>query len=154
MALAALLVASLLTVAPLGPLGAPVPEARAQTPPPAGVTFSTNAISVGEFGGHEDGSGETSYTIVLDTKPTHDVEIGIQSRDTNAVWVKTGPGYGRSEPTTRSPSPQSNWNVAQEVTARGRNDYIDNPDDKRTGDVHPHLDSPMTPTTTAWTSKM
>ena len=127
--LAVLLVASVLTVVPLGPLGGRVPEAGAQTA--AGVTFSTTAITVGEFGGHRDGSGEESYTIVLDTKPTHDVEIGIQSSDTNAVWVKTGPGTGERTDNAITFTP-SDWNVAQEVTARGRNDNINNPDDKRT----------------------
>ncbi len=123
------MVLAVLMGAPLGlPIGS-VPEAGAQTA--AGVIFSTNAISVGEYGGHPDGSGETSYTIKLATKPTHDVEILIQSSDTNAVWVKTGQGTGAQTDNTITFTPL-NWNVAQEVTARGRNDYIDNTGDKRT----------------------
>ena len=80
----------------------------------AGVTINeSDGVSVSEASG----AGRTdTYTVVLDTQPTHSVTITPTSSNTAAATVS-----GTLTFTT------SNWNTPQPVTVTGVDDNVDNP---------------------------
>ncbi len=86
----------------------------------AGVTVTPVTLSV-----PEDGSSTADYTLVLDTAPTADVTIAVESDTDTAATVS-------SASLTFTPT---NWNTAQTVTVTGVNDDVDNPSDERTATV-------------------
>ena len=91
----------------------------------AGVTITKLAagISVAE------NAGTDTYTVVLDSEPTHDVTVAITSGTPGAATLnKTGGTFGAMQTLTFTPS---NWDSAQTVTVRGENDHIVNPNRRR-----------------------
>ena len=87
-----------------------------------GVTVTGGPLSMAEVsGGNNEHQG--SYTVVLASEPTDDVQINITAPD----MVTVSP--------TQLTFTASNWNVAQTVTATAINDDKDNTGDVRTGDI-------------------
>ncbi|MDM8566803.1 Calx-beta domain-containing protein [Candidatus Halobeggiatoa sp. HSG11] len=72
----------------------------------AGFTLSKTTASVNESGTTD------TFTVVLDTKPTSNVEISVTSGDTAEATVSATPAL----PLTFTPA---NWNIAQTVTITG-----------------------------------
>jgi len=100
-------------------------------PPSPGVTITEtgNGTTVAEDGGTD------SYTVVLNTQPTHTVTITVTSGTPTAALVD-GPDAG----TTVSASEMltfttSNWATPQTVTVTGQNDSVDNPNNQRTAAI-------------------
>lgn len=58
--------------------------------------------------------GQAQFTLVLDSEPTHDVTIDVESTD---------PGEGNVSPSTVTFTP-SNWDIAKTVTVTGADDPI------------------------------
>ena len=88
--------------------------------PAAGVIVTPATLSV-----PEDGGSTADYTLVLNTAPTADVTIAVESDTVTAATVS-------SASLTFTPT---NWDTAQTVTVTGVNDDIDNPSDERTATV-------------------
>ncbi len=87
----------------------------------AGVAIveSDGSTSVSEDGGTD------SYTVVLDTQPTHSVDITVTSGTPGSATVnKSGGVAGASQTLTFT---TANWNQPQTVTVTGVNDDVDNP---------------------------
>ena len=90
-----------------------------------GVTIkeSDDATSVTE----EVGAGRTDvYTVMLDSRPTADVTIAVESGDTGAATVS---------PATLTFTP-SNWNTEQTVTVTGVDDDVDQLSDRSVTITH------------------
>ena len=85
----------------------------------AGVTVTPLALTV-----PEDGSTDT-YTLVLDTLPTADVTIAVES-DTATVATVSSATLSFTT---------ANWNTPQTVTVTGVNDDVDNPGNERTASL-------------------
>ena len=83
------------------------PAGSIVTPPAAGVTVSATALTVTE----QDTAGD-SYTVVLDTEPTHDVTVTVGGHAGTDVSLS-------SSTLTFTPS---NWDRAQTVTVTALND--------------------------------
>ena len=90
-----------------------------------GVTVTGGPLSMAEVDNTETEKKENqdSYTVVLASEPTDDVQINITAPD----MVNVSP--------TRLTFTATNWNVAQTVTATAVNDDKDNTGDVRTGDI-------------------
>ena len=94
-----------------------------------GVTISesTLVVSVSE------NAGTDSYTVVLDSQPTHSVLVAVTS--TGPVLFD-GPdvatAYSTSETLTFT---TSNWNSAQTITVQGQNDNVDNTGGERSATI-------------------
>ncbi len=96
----------------------------------AGVTIveSDGSTSVSEDGGTD------SYTVVLDTQPTHSVDITVTSGTPGAATVnKSGGVAGASQTLTFT---TSDWNQPQTVTVAGVNDDVDNPTSRTSTITH------------------
>ncbi len=87
------------------------------------VIISEDAVTIGEDG--DMAGGTDTYTVVLNTQPTSNVEMTVTSNMENAA--------------TASPVSltftSGNWDTAQTVTVTGVNDDIDNTDDSRTATI-------------------
>ena len=90
-----------------------------------GVTVSGGPLSMAEVDNTETEEKEhqSSYTVVLDSEPTHNVQVNISAPS----MVTVSP--------TQLTFTTSNWDVAQSVTVTAVNDDIDNAGDLRTGDI-------------------
>ncbi len=88
--------------------------------PAAGVIVTPATLSV-----PEDGSSTADYTLVLNTAPTADVTIAVESDTVTAATVS-------SASLTFTPT---NWDTAQTVTVTGVNDDVDNSGNARTATV-------------------
>ncbi len=91
-----------------------------------GVTVTSDPLSLAEVdntGTSGSKENEGTYTVVLDSEPTNNVQITL-----------TAPGMVTLSPTSLTFTP-SNWNVAQTVTVTSVNDDIDNTGDARTGSI-------------------
>ncbi|MYK77806.1 MAG: hypothetical protein F4016_12810, partial [Acidimicrobiaceae bacterium] len=89
-----------------------------------GIALIPRSLSVAEAGGKD------TYTVVLNTQPTHAVTVTVTSADASTATVKkVGGGAGASQTLTFT---TSNWNTAQTVTVTGVDDAVDNQGDKRT----------------------
>ena len=98
----------------------------------AGVTVSHDARAV------EENNGMVTYTVVLDSQPTHNVTVTVTSGTSTAALVDgsdDGTVGSASETLMFTPSGVTAWDVAQTVTVIGVNDNIDNPGDSRTSSV-------------------
>ena len=111
------------------------------TPSIASVTVTvadddapSGSIQVMQSGGSisvsEDGTATDSYAIRLWTRPAHDVTVTV-SAEPGVLVNRAGGGAGASETLTFTPGGEGAWNVWQTVTVTGRNDDIDNADDRR-----------------------
>ena len=77
----------------------------------------------------EDGTTVTdTYTIALNTEPTHNVTVTVTAGE--GVLVNQSGGTAGSEQTLTFATSQ--WNMAQAVTVTGIDDFIDNVGDERT----------------------
>jgi large repetitive protein len=76
---------------------------------PAGVTLSTNAVSVSESG------TSATFTVALDTEPAGDVVLDVSSLDTGEATVS---------PSQLTFTP-ANWSAPQTVTVTGVDDAVD-----------------------------
>ncbi len=86
-----------------------------------GVTVSTTSLALTELGTPTD--VEKTYTLVLDTDPGADVTIAVANGDATAVAVDTEAGTSGDQTTlTFTHGTSGNWNTAQTVTVRARND--------------------------------
>ncbi len=75
----------------------------------------------------EDGTTTTdTYTVVLNSLPTHDVTVTV-SAGTGVQVNKAGGTAGSSQTLTFTPSGAGIWNTAQTITVSGVNDNADNP---------------------------
>ena len=83
------------------------PAGSIVTPPAAGVRVSATALTVTE----QDATGD-SYTVVLDTEPTHEVTVTVGGHAGTDVSLS-------ASTLTFTPS---NWDRAQTVTVTARND--------------------------------
>ena len=88
--------------------------------PAAGVIVTPATLSV-----PEDGGSTADYTLVLNTAPTADVTIAVESDTVTAATVS-------SASLTFTPT---NWDTAQTVTVTGVNDDVDNSGNARTATV-------------------
>ena len=90
-----------------------------------GVTVAGGPLTMAEVDNTETENKEHqgSYTVVLDSKPTNNVQVNISAPS----MVTVSP--------TQLTFTSSNWNVAQTVTATAINDNKDNPGDARAGDI-------------------
>ena len=88
-----------------------------------GVTVTGGPLSMAEVDNTETEEKEhqSSYTVVLDSEPTHNVQVNISAPS----MVTVSP--------TQLTFTTSNWNQAQTVTVTAVNDTADNPGDVRTG---------------------
>ncbi|MXZ06628.1 MAG: hypothetical protein F4Y75_03825 [Acidimicrobiia bacterium] len=84
-----------------------------------GVVVSTDRLTVAEAGG----TGQ--YAVVLSSRPTGWVEIGLESSDTGAVSVA---------PSRLTFNP-SDWDQARKVTITGVDDNVDNTDNRRSATI-------------------
>ncbi|MDE0675022.1 MAG: hypothetical protein OXI06_08095, partial [bacterium] len=91
----------------------------------AGFTISETTVSVAESG------GDDSYTVVLDSEPTHSVMVAVSASGSGALidGPDTSMAFTASETLMFT---TSNWNTAQTVNVKGANDDIDNPNNRRT----------------------
>ena len=96
----------------------------------AGVTVdeSNGSTSVGEAGDTD------SYTLVLDTEPTHSVAITVTSGTPGAATVE-GSG-GTAGATATLTFTRGNWNQPQTVTVTGVDDAVDNPSSRSSVITH------------------
>ncbi len=75
----------------------------------------------------EDGTTTTdTYTVVLNSLPTHDVTVTV-SAGTGVQVNKAGGTAGSSQTLTFTPSGTGIWSTAQTITVTGVNDNADNP---------------------------
>ena len=91
-----------------------------------GVTVTSDPLSLAEVdntGTSGSKENEGSYTVVLDSEPTNNVQITL-----------TAPGMVTLSASSLTFTP-SNWSVAQTVTVTAVNDDIDNVGDARTGSI-------------------
>ncbi len=91
--------------------------------PAAGVTVSTNSLTLTELGAAN--VVEKSYTVVLDTDPGVDVTVmaTVPAANTSDAQVKTGSGsFDNSATLTFTHGNAGNWNTARTVTVRALND--------------------------------
>ena len=86
-----------------------------------GVTDNdTKGVTLSATSGDVDEGSSTTYTLVLDTKPTSNVTITATSGDTSRITVDTNTGMtGLQSGLTFTPS---NWNTAQTVTVNALHD--------------------------------
>ncbi|MCY4280866.1 MAG: hypothetical protein OXC59_09210, partial [Acidimicrobiaceae bacterium] len=95
----------------------------------AGVTVSESALTVAED------TGTVTYTVVLDSDPTHDVTVTVASDDGTVAVVDgtdSNTDFTASETLVFNPTGGTKpWNVAQTVTVTGVDDAIDNPNNRR-----------------------
>ena len=75
----------------------------------------------------EDGSDTDTYTVVLDSEPTHNVTVSV-SAGTGVQVNKAGGSAGASQTLTFTPS---NWSAEQTITVTGVDDATDNANSKR-----------------------
>ncbi|MDE0117727.1 MAG: S8 family serine peptidase, partial [bacterium] len=97
----------------------------------AGVTIAESGVPadtvVAENGGTD------SYTVVLDSRPTHDVVVTVTSQTPLAAVVnRSGGTKGPVQTLTFTPS---GWNTAQTVIVEGVPDVLDNTNNRRTVDL-------------------
>ena len=108
----------------VGNLNPATPQASATYTAVPGITLIPRSLSVAEAG------GEDTYTVVLNTQPTHAVEVAVNSGDVSTATIKkVGVNAGASQTLNFT---TSNWNKAQTVTVTGVDDAVDNQGDKRT----------------------
>ena len=90
-----------------------------------GVTVAGGPLTMAEVDNPktDDKEHQASYTVVLDSEPTDNVQINISAPN----MVTVSPARLTFTPT--------NWNQAQTVTATAVNDDIDNTGNARTGDI-------------------
>ena len=90
-----------------------------------GVTVSTATLSVDEADDSDTPAKEheATYTVVLDSEPTDDVQIDFTAP--SMVTLSTA----------RLTFTPSNWNIAQTVTATAVDDAVDNTGNARTGNI-------------------
>ena len=95
----------------------------------AGVRLSESARTVGEAG------GTATYTVVLDSEPTHSVTVTLTSGD-GAVVKVDGPDSGTAFTNSDTLSfTAGNWDSPQTVTVEGQDDDVDNANDQRSTTV-------------------
>jgi len=97
----------------------------------AGVTIAESGVPadtvVAENGGTD------SYTVVLDSRPTHDVVVTVTSQTPLAAVVnRSGGTKGPVQTLTFTPS---GWNTAQTVIVEGVPDVLDNTNNRRTVEI-------------------
>ena len=111
------------------PLAAwPQREAAAQTT--AGVTINESG---GSTSVPENGTATDSFTVELNTQPTHDVRVFMLTTANSTV---KRPGFiGSNLNLEVFEFTPSNWNIAQTLTLQGVDDSIDNPGDQRTAEI-------------------
>ena len=91
-----------------------------------GVTVAGSDLSMDEqdkAGTQDTREDQDSYTVVLDSEPTDDVQIDLTAP--SMVTLSTA----------RLTFTPSNWNIAQTVTATAVDDAVDNAGDARTGNI-------------------
>ena len=91
-----------------------------------GVTVAGSDLSMDEqdkAGTQDTREDQDSYTVVLDSEPTDDVQIDLAAP--SMVTLSTA----------RLTFTPSNWNIAQTVTATAVDDAVDNAGDARTGNI-------------------
>ena len=88
---------------------------------------SNITLSVGED------RGTATYTIRLDSQPSHSVTVTASSAtDTAARVNKAGGSAGKTQTLTFTPSGTGAWNVAQTITVTGVNNTSDDANNRRT----------------------
>ncbi len=88
---------------------------------------SNITLSVGED------RGTATYTIRLDSQPSHSVTVTVSSAtDTAARVNKAGGSAGKTQTLTFTPSGTGAWNVAQTITVTGVNNTSDDANNRRT----------------------
>ena len=126
---AARLLRAALALVLLLPLAAwPQREAAAQTTAGVTITESGGSTSV-----PENGSTTDSFTVELNTQPTHDVLVFALTAANNTV--KRFGFIGSNLNLEVFEFTPSNWNVAQTLTLQGVDDSIDNPGDQRSAEI-------------------
>ena len=116
----------------------------------ATVDIASSGLVIAESGSPagttvmEDGSDTDSYTVRLETEPTHDVTVTVTAAAGAEVSKDGGTSWGATQTLTFSASGANIWSAAQTVTVRGEDDIIDNPGDKRTVTIA-HAASSMDP---------
>ena len=90
----------------------------------AGVTVSESARTVAEA------AGTATYTVVLNSEPTHNVTITVTSTAPGAATVNKQNGAAGATQTLTFTS--ADWAGAQTITVTGVDDDIDNAGDRRT----------------------
>ncbi len=100
-------------------------------PPTTGVTITQSGTPAATTVS-EDGTTTTdTYTVVLDSLPTHDVTVTV-SAGTGVQVNKAGGTAGSSQTLTFTPSGTGIWSTAQTITVTGTDDGTDNPGGTRT----------------------
>ena len=95
----------------------------------AGVMLSEATRTVGEAG------GTATWTVVLDSEPTHSVTVMVTSGDGTVVKVD-GPDAGTAFTNSDTVSFNAgNWDNPQTVTVEGQDDDMDNTNDVRTATI-------------------
>ncbi|MCY3648573.1 MAG: fibronectin type III domain-containing protein, partial [Acidimicrobiaceae bacterium] len=95
----------------------------------AGVRLSESARTVGEAG------GTATYTVVLDSEPTHSVTVTLTSGD-GAVVKVDGPDSGTAFTNSDTLSfTAGNWDSPQTVTVEGQDDDVDNANNQRSTSI-------------------
>ena len=120
---------------------------RAGTPSSVNITINdddTAGVTITETGTppatsvSEDG-GVDSYTVVLDTQPTHSVSVAVTSTGPVAFdGPDSATAYTTSETLTFT---TSNWNSAQTITVQGQNDDVDNTGGSRSATIAHNVSS-------------
>ena len=88
---------------------------------------SNITLSVGED------RGTATYTIRLDSQPSHNVTVTVSSASENTATVnKAGGSAGKTQTLTFTPSGTGAWNVAQTITVTGVNNTSDDANNRRT----------------------
>ncbi len=88
-----------------------------------GVSFSSSSVSVAEK------SGEASYTVVLDSRPTADVTVALSVSGPVKI---DGPDPATTFKDTETLTfTTTNWDMPQTVRVQGQDDVLDNPGDER-----------------------
>ena len=100
-------------------------------PPDYGITI-TESGSPAETTVMEDGTDTDTYTVVLNTRPAHDVTV-TASAGTGVLVNKSGGTAMATQTLTFSPTASANlWSKAQTITVTGVDDDIDNAGNSRT----------------------
>ena len=95
----------------------------------AGVRLSESERTVGEAG------GTSTWTVVLDSEPTHSVTVTVTSGD-GAVAQVDGPDGGTAFTNSDTLSfTAGNWDSPQTVTVEGQDDDVDNANNQRSTSI-------------------
>ena len=78
-----------------------------------------------------EGGTPRTYTVQLSTKPEETVTVTVESSDTSAATVSSDTAASSTANGITLTFTTASWNTLQSVTVTGKDDFVDNPNDRR-----------------------